>query len=114
LYATGRGINDPAQKKALLLHFAGKMVQDIYFTFDEPAPREDQTVYDVSVGLLNDYFRPQTNTAFERSGFRAMSQTETKTVANFITRLRQKAVYCNFADTNVVVGFFFNMIRAHD
>jgi hypothetical protein len=32
-----------------------------------------------------------------------MSQTETETVANFTTRLRQKAVYCNFADTNEMI-----------
>ena len=32
LYATGKGIEDAAKAKALLLHTAGMDVQDIFFT----------------------------------------------------------------------------------
>ena len=32
LYAAGHGIDDPEQKKALLLHCAGLPVQDIFFS----------------------------------------------------------------------------------
>jgi hypothetical protein len=32
LFAVGKGVVDPEQKKALLLHTAGISVQDIYFT----------------------------------------------------------------------------------
>ena len=36
----------------------------------------------------------------KRSQFRAMEQTASKTVEQYITRLRQKTVYCNFADVD--------------
>ena len=48
LYATGKGVVDLAQKKALLLHSAGMEVQDMYFTLQERDPGEGETVYDCS------------------------------------------------------------------
>ena len=65
LFAVGKGVVDPEQKKALLLHTAGISVQDIYFTLQIAEPGEEETVYDV-------------------------------TVEQYITRLRQKAVFCDF------------------
>ena len=35
LFATGKGVKNVYQKKALLLHTAGLNVQDIYFTLTE-------------------------------------------------------------------------------
>ena len=35
LYATGKGVVDANQKRALLLHCAGLEVQDIFFTLEE-------------------------------------------------------------------------------
>ena len=32
LYAEGKGVTDPDQKKSLLLHSAGMDVQDVFFT----------------------------------------------------------------------------------
>ena len=37
LFATGKGVKNADQKKALLLHTAGLDVQDIYFTLNEEA-----------------------------------------------------------------------------
>jgi hypothetical protein len=39
LYATRKGVVDPAQIKALLLHSAGMEVQDIYFTLQGKGTR---------------------------------------------------------------------------
>ena len=103
LFATGRGVKEAEQRKALLLHSAGEMVQDIYFTLVETAPGEDETVFDVSCKLLNEHFKPKTNVAFERSVFISMEQKETETVGQFITRLRQKVVHCNFVDMNEMI-----------
>ncbi|XP_062600099.1 uncharacterized protein K02A2.6-like [Saccostrea cucullata] len=98
LFASGKGIEDPAQKKALMLHEAGMDVQDIFYTLEVPEPGDGENVYGVALATLNKHFTPQVNHTFERSQFRAMAQTATETVEQFITRLRQKAVYCNFTN----------------
>lgn len=97
LFVVGKGIENAAQKRALLLHCGGMKMQDIYFTF--PAAREpdgDETVYDIAMEQLDNYFRPRVNTPFERHGFRLMTQEPTESVDQFVTRLKQKAQHCNF------------------
>jgi archaeosine-15-forming tRNA-guanine transglycosylase len=96
LFALGKGVVDPEQKKSLLLHTAGISVQDIYFTLQIADHGEEETVYDVTVRALDAHFTPQVNSAFERSQFRAMTQTLSETVEQYITRLRKKAVFCDF------------------
>lgn len=96
LYADGKGIQNAGQKKALLLHSAGLEVQDIFYTLECPDPTDGQTLYSVAKQVLNDYFEPKINVAFERSQFRGLAQQPNESVEQFVTRLRQKAVYCNF------------------
>ena len=71
--------------------------------YNVPDPVDDQNVYDLAVAALDEHFQPQNNAAFERSQFRAMVQLPSETVDQYITRLRQKAVYCDFhnVDENV-------------
>ena len=71
--------------------------------YNVPDPVDDQNVYDLAVAALDEYFQPQNNAAFERSQFRAMVQLPSETVDPYITRLRQKAVYCDFhnVDENI-------------
>jgi len=59
-------------------------------------PGEGENVYDVTVRLLNNQFTPQVNNAFGRLQFRAMAQMPNEALHQYITRLRQKAVICNF------------------
>ena len=59
-------------------------------------PGEEETVYDATVRALDAHFTPKVNSAFERSQFRAMTQTSSEAVEQYITRLRQKAVFCDF------------------
>lgn len=70
----------------------------LYIKINEQHPGEGQTVFDMCCKVLNTYFQPRVNVAYERSAFRPMSQNTTETIEQFITRLRQKAVYCNFGD----------------
>ncbi|CAG2201497.1 unnamed protein product [Mytilus edulis] len=100
LYATGKGVVEAQQKKALLLHSAGMEVQDVYYTLVERDPGEHETVYEVAVEILNNHFTPQVNNSFQRNQFRAMEQKPQETIEQFITRLRQKAIYCNFANVD--------------
>ena len=96
LYAAGQGVTDAEQKKALLLHCAGLSVQDIFFTMTIADPTGDENVYTVIVAKLNAHFLPKVNKTYERSVFRSMTQLQSETIGQFITRLRQRAVYCEF------------------
>ena len=51
LFVVGKGVQDAAQKKALLLHCGGPQMQDVYYTFPEARePGESETVYTVAMG----------------------------------------------------------------
>ena len=96
LYSLGKGVKDPDQLKALLLHSAGNEVQDIYFTLEELDPGHGETVYEITCKLLSDHFSPLKNVPYERSLFRATSQQPNETVEQFIIRLRERTVFCDF------------------
>ncbi|XP_063412611.1 uncharacterized protein K02A2.6-like [Mytilus trossulus] len=103
LYATGKGVVEAQQKKALLLHSAGMEVQDVYYTLVERDPGEHETVYEVTVEILNNHFTPQVNNSFHRNQFRAMEQKPQETIEQYITRLRQKVIYCNFGNVDEAI-----------
>ena len=97
-YIEARGTVDPARKKALLLHTAGINVQDIFETLTLPAAGDRDDEYSVAIRALDDYFLPQTNIPYERHCFRQLQQDNNETVDQFVTRLRQQADLCNFAE----------------
>ena len=99
LFATGKGVKNADQRKALLLHTAGLDVQDIYFTLEEEGGSDN---YRKATATLNKYFKPQANVPYERLCFRETSQLANETVEQFVTRLRQKARTCEFGDANAV------------
>ena len=62
LFVVGKGVQDSAQKKALLLHCGGPQMQDVYYTLPEARePGEGETVYTVAMEQLDQYFTPQVN-----------------------------------------------------
>ncbi|XP_021351252.1 uncharacterized protein K02A2.6-like [Mizuhopecten yessoensis] len=95
LFVVGKGITDLTQKRALLLHCAGMRVQEI---FDTLADTGEDTDYDKAVQKLGEYFAPQGNISFERHQFRQLKQESSESVEQFITRLRDKAMTCEFGD----------------
>lgn len=95
LYATGKGVTDEKQKKALLLHCAGLDVQDIYFTLEE---EEGDDEYQKTVKTLKKHFDSKLNFSAERYKFGSIRQLETETIDQYVTGLRQQAVLCDFAD----------------
>ena len=99
MFATGKGVKNADQKKALLLHTAGLNVQDIYFTLNEEGGSDS---YQKAKATLDKYFKPQANVPYERLCFRETSQLANETVEQFVTRLRQKAQTCEFEDATVV------------
>lgn len=97
LYFTGKNVTAPKQKKALLLHFGGFELQDVFYAIpgaDTVAAEED--AYDKTRTALNDYFKPKTNKTYERHIFRGLAQRDEETMNQFVTRLRQQAKNCEF------------------
>lgn len=91
----GMSIESKKRRKALLIHYAGDDVFDIYQTLENTG---DESGYDETKTALTNYFKPQVNKEFEIFQFRQMKQTDSETVDEFTTRLRQKAEYCSFTD----------------
>jgi hypothetical protein len=99
LYVAGKGVTDVDQKNALLLHSAGMDVQDVYYTLPDG---DGDDAYAKTVSALNKYFKPQTNSAFERSILRRTAQLPNETIEQYITRLRQCAETCDFGNREAV------------
>lgn len=85
------------RKRALLLHYAGTDVDEIFDTL--PNTGEDGD-YDTAVAKLNEYFSPQVNTTYEVYNFRQTKQKEGESLDSFHTRLRQLAKTCEFSDVD--------------
>ena len=52
---------------------------------------------------MDDYFVPKVNLPFERHQFRQMSQASSEKVDQFVARLRQKSVTCEFSDVDEAI-----------
>ena len=93
LYVTGKKVSNEAQKRALFLHVAGMDVQEIYFPLAADA---ESATFKATVKVLDDYFVPKTNVPFERHLFRQIVQENGETIDQFICRLCQRAINCEF------------------
>lgn len=100
-------IDEDDDKQAMLLHFAGRKVQEIYSTLpeiDEAIPRgpmKEHCVphmgkYESAVFRLNEFFLPKKNFTYERHVLRQMIQKDDESITMFATRLRLQAERCNF------------------
>ena len=56
-----------------------------------------------SIALLDNYFTPQLNVPFERHQFREMEQASGESVDQFVCRLRQKAISCEFENVDEAI-----------
>ena len=82
-----KGITDPQQKEATLLHTAGRKLQRVYETLLEPPENQlpdDPTVYDITIAKLDRYFAGNVNQPFERHKFRSMRQESFESTAHFV------------------------------
>ena len=67
----GMNITDATQKRALLLHYAGPDVDDIFETLPDTGEDKD---YKKAVEYLNTYFVPKVNMVYEEYQFRQAKQ----------------------------------------
>lgn len=100
LYLVVKGITKDEQKTALLLHTGGLNLQELYYTLLTGA---DIKPFVESMELLDNYFAPQLNVPFERHQFRQMEQASGESVDQFVCRLRQKAISCEFENVDEAI-----------
>ena len=99
-FVAARGVTKADQKKALLLDMAGEEVQDI---FDVLPNGEGDDSYKKAMSAIDSHFQAKTNTTYERSVFRRTEIRKDETVVNYITRLRQLALTCEYTDVEIEI-----------
>ena len=87
-------VKDAKRKRALLLHYAGKEVHDIYNTIKV---YEDEG-YAEAKASLDKYFEPKINRTFEIYNFRKIVQFKKESIDNYCKRLKEAAMRCSFDD----------------
>ncbi|XP_071503133.1 uncharacterized protein [Diadema antillarum] len=90
-------ISSAKRKRALLLHYAGPKVDEIFDTLQNVGDDDD---YDKAVDALNKYFQPKSNSMYEVYIFRQGKQEQTESLDQYVTRLRMLAKNCKFPDTD--------------
>ena len=98
-FVVGMSITDVTQKKVLLLQYERMDMQDIHHTLPVTVPGEGDE-YQVAIRLLYQYFSPQVNVPYERHLFRNTDQLPSETIDQYVTRLGQRAEYCDFGTSN--------------
>ena len=92
-------IDNDARQTALLLHYAGEPVNDIFDTLNT-TPADDEKAIDKALTALTNHFQPQENTEWEVLKFRRAKQEKEEDLASFCTRLKRLSVTCGFTDAN--------------
>ena len=75
-----------AGQKALLLHYGGANLSDIYYTLGSEGG------YDQVKEKLNAHFEPKVNVTFETYNVRQLAQEQDKSIDKFVTRLRDREI----------------------
>jgi hypothetical protein len=93
-------IDDPKHQNALLLHYIGEEVNDIFETLTVSAPAEGETVLNVTIKALSEYFTPKQNPVFKEYKFCNAKQTHNEALMMYYTRLKQLSLTCEFHDAD--------------
>ena len=91
-------VNNDARKKALLLHYAGEAVYDIYDTL-----QADDDDYPAVRHKLSVHFKPVKLTQFRVYTFRKTEQLPNETLDGFAIRLRTLAKDCEFTNVDTEI-----------
>ena len=99
------GIEEAPRKKAMLLHYVGEDVCDIFDTLTVPAPEPDTNgdVYKSAVKAISDHFEPQKCVDHHVYNFRKEAQRPNEKTSEFYTRLQLLARKCEFTDVNLEI-----------
>ena len=83
-------ITDKNRQKALLLHYGGDEVNDVFDTLTITEAGEDESPIDKAIDALSAYFKPKQNVAYEEYQFR-----DSETIMAYYTRLKHLAQNAN-------------------
>ncbi len=101
-YVVAVNIMDNKSKKAMLRHYAGEQVHEVFLTLEagqlasaSTLPKAEQSTlmldeYALAIQLLDSYFRHLKNIDYKAYVFRQAKQTPGETLARFCTRLKHK------------------------
>ncbi|CAB4043490.1 Hypothetical predicted protein, partial [Paramuricea clavata] len=101
LYMVSKGVTNEQQKVALLLHSGGMELQELYYTLSPDS--EDNNLQECLNRCFRCIFYTKVNVAFERHMFRQMQQKENETIDQFVCRLRQKSISCEFTNVDEAI-----------
>ena len=93
-------VDNTKRQRALLLHYAGESVNEIFETLPDTDAGEDENPFEKAVTALTNYFTPKKNREYEVYVFRKAKQESDESVAAFHTRLRRLAMTCEFENTD--------------
>lgn len=91
-------IKKDAKKTALLLHYGGEHLFEIFNSF--PAEETEDKQFEDILKMFDKYFNPKINVEYQIYLFRKAAQERDEPIDKFSARLRQLAASCNFNDTN--------------
>ncbi|CAB4044697.1 Transposon Ty3-G Gag-Pol poly, partial [Paramuricea clavata] len=100
LYMVSKGVTNEQQKVALLLHSGGMELQELYYTLKPDS--EDNNLQEC-LNVLDAYFTLKVNVPFERHMYRQMQQKDNETIDQFVCRLRQKSISCEFTNVDEAI-----------
>ncbi|XP_070557464.1 uncharacterized protein [Ptychodera flava] len=86
-------ITDDKRQRALLLHWAGEEVSEIFDTLPETG-----TDFETAKSKLTSYFSPKRNIEYERFVFRDTMQNSGESIDAYHTRLQRLANTCDFTN----------------
>lgn len=99
IYATAVGLQTKpiSQQRAIFLHTAGEVAQEIYFTFALEETATTPTIEEI-LQAFHDYYFPRKQTAFIRNIFFSTDQKSGQLFDDFVTEIKSKSVDCEFGE----------------
>ena len=87
----GMNLKDENRKRALLLHYVGDAVYDIY----KAEKGDSADTYEATKQVVTSYFEPKRNIQMDIFNLRSCKQKANQSLDDFVTELRQLAKNCN-------------------
>ena len=94
-YLQTAGITNPQRQKGLLLHCAGRHVQEIFKTITTKESGSPEDNYVNALDTLDAYFKPKKNVIYEHFQFNQAKQAPNETAGQYAVRLRDLGLTCD-------------------
>lgn len=92
----------PEKKLAILLTKVGTEMYKLIRELCAPTKPKDKVYQDI-VDLVKNHLNPKRNEPMERCTFQQARQAPNESIANFVARLKELALHCNFSDLNTAL-----------